>query len=583
MLTQIPFRRLAERYGLAGIIILGFALRVLGINFGLPHLYHADEPIVVNHALGYGTGDLNPHFFKIPPLTSYILFFIYGVIYVGGHGLRYFDGVQDFERFFYADPTLFYLTGRFFLGVLPGTLSLCFFYQLCKKISGSSTALIAVFLFSISFLHVRDSHYIYADIPLLLCLIAGFSSIISVIDHKVFNWKVHFAAGVWVGVASAVKYNGVFLFAPYAMSVYLSGSWRNVGFYKRTAYLFFAALIAAVTFFSLNPFALLDWKFFVSELLGEAAARSSGTGVSHHLVYSLVGALGLPMLLFSAAGGAVILTRAQSSLENKAGFAVLSFIGVYYGVLVIAGQHYDRYVLPLLPFLCFLAAVFLKIAAEALDKVKLSQPMRTVLMGGLVFVVAIVPLYKSVKCNLLFQSPDLRTEVADWIETHLPSGSKIAMETPFYMPRLFLSEKVLMQKLHGLERLDPLTSAQKRRLAFMIDQSRKRKAAYDLYTLQSSSDGAFLMSPEVIDYDLELLISRGVQYVIAVDAPHVEPAKSFWENVEKKHLLKKRFTPYKNAEIKGIFDTIALTGAPFTLRELWERRCNGQPLKIYKI
>ena len=73
-----------NRWLLAGILLLALALRITGIQFGLPHLYHADEPIVVNHALAYGAGDLNPHFFKIPPLVSYLLFVVYGAAYLIG-------------------------------------------------------------------------------------------------------------------------------------------------------------------------------------------------------------------------------------------------------------------------------------------------------------------------------------------------------------------------------------------------------------------------------------------------------------------------------------------------------------------
>ena len=43
---------------------MGFLLRVTAVNFGLPHLYHADEPIVVNHALAYGAGDTRERFLR---------------------------------------------------------------------------------------------------------------------------------------------------------------------------------------------------------------------------------------------------------------------------------------------------------------------------------------------------------------------------------------------------------------------------------------------------------------------------------------------------------------------------------------
>ena len=65
-----------QRLLLFSILALAFLVRIVGIQFGLPNLYHADEPIIVNHAMAYGTGDFNPHFFKIPPLVSYLLFVV---------------------------------------------------------------------------------------------------------------------------------------------------------------------------------------------------------------------------------------------------------------------------------------------------------------------------------------------------------------------------------------------------------------------------------------------------------------------------------------------------------------------------
>ena len=76
------------------ILLLGFSLRFVASWFGLPHLYHADEPIVVNHALAYGAGDLNPHFFKIPPLVSYLLCGVYGIFYLLGHWAGKFSSPQ---------------------------------------------------------------------------------------------------------------------------------------------------------------------------------------------------------------------------------------------------------------------------------------------------------------------------------------------------------------------------------------------------------------------------------------------------------------------------------------------------------
>ena len=86
---------------------LAFALRLWSVNFGLPYIYHADEPIVVHHALAYGTGDFNPHFFRIPPLVSYLLFICYGIYFLMGSALGFFQSIQDFEQLFIPIRPLF--------------------------------------------------------------------------------------------------------------------------------------------------------------------------------------------------------------------------------------------------------------------------------------------------------------------------------------------------------------------------------------------------------------------------------------------------------------------------------------------
>src|SRR3989338_10956329 len=108
-------------FALPLILIAGFALRMWGIDFGLPFLYHADEPIIVNHALAYGSGDLNPHFFKIPPLVSYLLFVCYGIYYLIAHLSGFVANTDEFLSIFVSDPTSFYLVARIIFGAVCGT------------------------------------------------------------------------------------------------------------------------------------------------------------------------------------------------------------------------------------------------------------------------------------------------------------------------------------------------------------------------------------------------------------------------------------------------------------------------------
>ena len=230
---------------LFAILAAAFFLRIWSVDFGLPYLYHADEPIVVNHALAYGAGDLNPHFFKIPPLISYLLFGCYGFYFAIGRAAGLFASTRDLEQFFYADPSSFYLIARGVFGVLLGTASVYLLYRLVKRFWDPRAALWASFFLAVNFLHVRDSHYIYADIPLVFVLLLGMTVILTLVppaisershrgsnaefppetrgndnerrtSHLVHSSKPHLLVGVIIGLATAVKYNGLFLAIPYA-------------------------------------------------------------------------------------------------------------------------------------------------------------------------------------------------------------------------------------------------------------------------------------------------------------------------------------------------------------------------------
>src|SRR5215813_7383833 len=57
---------------LAAILVIALALRVWALDFGLPYLYHPDEPNKIEIAQNIlKTGDLNPHYFRKPTLLIY--------------------------------------------------------------------------------------------------------------------------------------------------------------------------------------------------------------------------------------------------------------------------------------------------------------------------------------------------------------------------------------------------------------------------------------------------------------------------------------------------------------------------------
>lgn len=547
------------------ILFLAFALRVSALSFGLPHLYHADEPIVVNHALAYGTGDLNPHFFKIPPLISYLLFFFYGLFYISGRLTGHFEAPQDLEALFYGDPTAFYLIARFIFGAAAGTLSVYLLYRLTLKHFTRRTALLAAFFLSICFLHVRDSHFVYADIPLVLVLIAGFFPILEIAGAR-GSMRTHVAAGAWIGLAAAVKYNGAALVIPYMIALLIS---EKKSILKK---LFLTAAISAAVFIFLNPFALLDYAYFYSEIRRQS---ESNTGVPffHHLRYSLFG--GLTTLLFPAAAGIFLLKT-----YDKKKLCLAAFIFFYYAVLAAAGQPYDRYVLPLIPFLLIFSADFLISIRDRFNWHGIS------FVIGLFLLIAI-PLLQDILFIRIMTTDDTRTQAKSWIEKNIPSGSHIALGWDFLMPRLSFSKNQLEAKKNQAKGF--YSESQRRRLDAMI-LSDEKSERYNLYFLSDAPEPLrFLLASPTLPYNLQQLKDYGVDYVILPESGRSENKtrstgiKQFYQDLEKQADLAVQFSPYKNKSRMIPYDDQPLTGGPFLLNDLVSRESNGQPLRIYKI
>jgi len=559
------FRFSRETIFLFAILALALFLRLWGYGFGLPYLYHADEPIVVNHALAYGTGDLNPHFFKIPPLVSYLLFMCYGLYFTIGRGVGLFHFVRDFENLFYFDPSSFYLIARLVFGVCLGTLTVYLLYRTVKRFWGGQAALWTSFFLAVNFLHVRDSHYIYADIPLVWVLLAGMAVILKTEPEgsqpRMTNipWGHLFIGGL-IGLATAVKYNGAFLAIPYLWMCL-----RNISWKKWPLCWFFAGIGAWVTFGVLNPFAVLDHTFFLMEITAQSTANSGGFSWLHHLTYSLAGGMGWPMLILALLGT----SRALFGKDRRSQTLAVFVVG-YYAVLCRFGQPFDRYVLPLIPFMLILASEIL---------LRLKARSRLIFWVVLPFVV-LPSILKVVHWDRLMSQPDARTVAKEWVETHLPGKSRIALDGEFFMPRLaFIPEQLEKKRILAAE--GPQSKAKIRRLDALL--TNLHQPAYELYFLNGNSEGSgFLFSEPRTPYDLETLKKKDVQYVFLVEALHPE-GDLFGVELRANADRIMTFSPYRNAVDLTLHDGLTLTGGPFLWRDILPRERNGYAISIYKI
>ena len=552
---------------LLAILFIGLVLRIWGIQFGLPDLYHADEPIVVNHALAYGTGDFNPHFFKIPPLVSYFLFLVYGLYYVLARTAGWIHGTNEFASLFFSHPASFYLLARLVFGALLGTAAVFLLFRLAERIYSRQTGLLASWFFATAFLAVRDAHYIYADIPLLFVLVALFFILLKIAERG--GNKDYLCFGIWLGIAVATKYNGVFILAPFLAAHFLRRGFKLSSFFdfKPAS----SALVSILVFALLNPFGALDPRSFFRELFGQGRAEG-WVGLTHHLTYSLAGGLGIPLLALSCLG-----FFGLRDAPKKEPWLLASFVAVYYLVLCFFSQHYDRYVLPLLPFLCIFAGAAL---VRFKKQLKISESALW-LIAVLIVSPSLAKVYLS---DQLFMRKDIRTVAREWVESSVPEGTKIALDVPFFMPRLKPSLEQMAEKKKEALSENPADRAKAKRIDWMTEAIKKnQRSNYELYFLSKEEDQTgFLFARPKVPYDISQLKRMGIQYVV-VTKINQEREAQFFEQLQGNADLVARFTPYRNPHRKWAIDPEPLTGGPFLWSELVARERNGQIIEVYKL
>lgn len=560
----------------AFFLLLGLALRIWGAGFGLPHLYHADEPVIVNHALAYGTGDLNPHFFNIPPLVSYLLFAVYGVFYAACHLSGALKSTADFELLFYTDPTPFYLLGRMALGVLPGTLTIAFLYRMVRRHFGAVEALLSAAFLSVCFLHVSDSHYIYADIPLVLVMVLAVDLFFRMADRKKTPRHALYC-GLVTGLAAAVKYNGVFLAVPY---VFLAACFVPRRDWIVT-FLQYAAG-AAAAFAAFNPWVILDAGFFFREL-SEQGRSQGGMGWTHPYAYAMAGGLGWPLLLAATARVFYVFAEPQRSVSWNPRIkrrALAFFVLFYYAVLALKGQPYSRYALPLMPFLCFFSADALRVVSERFRPAR-----RALVLAALAAVFAFPSLRMCLRWNALMTAPDTRTQAREWVKQNIAPGSSVALDTKFYMPPLEFSRERLEDKKVRVSARADFSGAQARRLEFLLKREAKAPAGYDLSFLSRKPDepSPFLFQEPLIPYDWQELRRRGIRYLILARTHPESAPEDFLNPLPRETELLASFSPYRIPVIMKPYDSRPLTGGPFLEREVLARVRNGQPIEVYRL
>ena len=455
LLAVRNFFSVPSNFVILAILIVGFGLRVVGINVGLPEAPDPREVIIAQDVLNLIHFTAPPQTYNWPGTAWF-----YIVAAVGK--LLSFAGLSLTE-------SGIILLGRC-INVVLSIATLWFTYALGQRAYNRRVGQIAAGLLAVAMLHAtNESRFALVDIPATFCvtlflwiaLRARFSS--SVLTLRTAVWL-----GIIAGVGFAVKFTTVFV--GFSLLTFI-GTDR---FYRR-----FATIIgvSVLTFTLLCPYWFIDlispeWNLFFSDFWYEATHYHQGhfglistaeSGWLQRFVYIWVllkWGMGLPLTLLVGFGVVQAFRSLKSSVSTQV--FLLAFVIPY---LLFIGVHkvkFARHLLILYPALMVLAAMAfahfpnpVKLISkfsrtlEAKDaphfREHASQGVVKKWVGGIVWSVVVLYslIYTAAFAGILLTEPT-KLEAAEWMTMHIPQDASIsrAPEVLFnwLLPELELEE-----------------------------------------------------------------------------------------------------------------------------------------------
>jgi hypothetical protein len=578
-----PSNRLQNITIAFALIGTALALRLYGVDWGLPQVYEEAQPLKKAWdmwGLGSREGfDLNPHFFNYPSLTIYLQLLGQGVLFLAFKLGGTFQTVSDFHLQYLVDKTPFYLVGRT-ITVYFGTLTVWVMYLFGRQFLRAPLAITAAALLAVHTFHMSKSQAIDVDVPLTFFVTLSLWLCLRILEAP--TRRNYVLAGIAVGLAISTKYTGALLAFPVLMTHVLarrptpgkdSAPWTR---------LLVAGGVAAAVFMATSPYVFLDastfWEHFSIERQHMRAGHFGGGSTPAALFYvrSLAGPmLGWPIFLAALAG------LVWRTLIRRDSWAIVmgTFAIVYLAAVGSWAMRADRYLLPVLPVLILFATAVFDMLFERLRAYTASRALQI----GAIAAVALflgTPLLAQFPSRIEELKLDTRRVAQEWIETNVPPGSFVATEA--HGPILFGAQDVLL-----------LSPEVRRRLM-------ARRTDTPLYAIQHIP--MFQVEPErsEVFYDIGLyeiadvvIVSNAVRSRYLQEPERFRRQLDFYraleDRFEKVHefapqgLSKSSLTLYQNPRNEAPFAKRVLVPPPPELRRERPARSGSEELYYYNL
>ncbi len=420
---------------LSVVLAVAFALRLWGIKQGLPYVYDVDEyGHFVPEAVRMFDHGLNPRYFVNPPALTYLLHVVFGVWF----GLLGSSSHTSIAHEFALHPERFFLLARVAVALL-GTTSVWLLYLVGARLFDRAVGLLASTVMAVAFLPVFYGHLALNDAPTLAPLTLSLLGTAGVLRRG--RLVDYLLAGVGLGLAAATKYTAGVMILPLlgaAVAQYRDGAREHQ---QDVAIGTSLALVAALAAYLIaNPYSLLDFHAFRAELelqshyteMSKASwIGGPARGSFVYYLWSFTWGLGwVPAL--AAFGGAVTIWRR----DQRVGWVLVPVAVLYLLFLSLQGRYFGRWLLPIFPIACLLAASFaLELASWGARR---APQLRTAFVALAMIALVVQGVVYSIHSGLVLSRPDTRNLTRAWMVEHIPAGAKIVLEP--VVPNAWLDE-----------------------------------------------------------------------------------------------------------------------------------------------
>lgn len=435
------------------VLIFSLVLRIWGINFGLPQLFHFDERFLPYNAFYTITHYGSLHFAMFyGNLIPFLLGIFYAVYYVILKIIGVVSTPFSFLVLSLHDPTNTYLIGRIFFA-LCSTLTILVLYLLCKKIYNNKIALLSSILLGICFLPIQQAKFMKGDTIGTLFLLLAFYSFYNN-QQKERLIKKYVLPGIFLGLTIAARFT--LWIAPLSLMI-ICLSEKNLKIKKRINNCLVTAAVAVITFLVCTPSIIFNFHGFLREM-GWVSAISNWQNVDtggipvwiFYLVKYLPGGIGWPLEIIAICG-------ILFSFYKRENIGLISFPLLFWMVTLVHPLQYERYLIPVIPFLVMFAS---GIIYRTISKLKTTEFLNNIIFVFLTIGLVMPNFVKAVKYNYLISRPDTRKIASNFIESSILPGSKIVCEsgdegpekTSHLGPQLRKSKIQLEEQLKVLEK-----------------------------------------------------------------------------------------------------------------------------------